>query len=222
MTSRPIRVLIADDHQMFREGLRRLLETEADIKVVGEACDGNEVLRLVADVPADILLLDLSMPRASGFDALQRLSELGATIRTIVVTGVDDREQVVRAIRLGARGVIVKDTPVDLLARSIRQVAQGQYWIGHERMADLLDSIKGEAAPVARPVETLTRRELQIIAAVVQGETNKGVGQQLGVSDKTVKNHLSAIYDKLGVSTRLELAMFALNHRLLSDDRSES
>ena len=211
-----IRVLIADDHQMFREALRRMLQTESGIEVVGEARDGLEVLNLVDAVAADVLLLDLAMPAVSGLDVLKQLSERGSRIRAILLTGTADRQQEVRAIRLGARGVVVKDASLDLLVKSIRDVMAGHYWIGHEQMGDLIESVAERES--RRPLETLTRREMQMIRAVVQGATNRQMAQQLGLSAQTIKNHLSGIFDKLGVSSRLELALFAVNHHLIPDE----
>jgi DNA-binding NarL/FixJ family response regulator len=211
--------VIADDHQMFREALRRFLDKEPSVEIVGEAANGVEVLRLITEVGADVLLLDLAMPGSSGLDALRSLSELGAPVRTLILTGSTDREEVVQAIRLGARGVVIKDESLDLLIKSIEHVAAGHYWIGHERMGDLLESVgKPMKKPAPRrPVETLTARELQIISAIVQGATNKQIGQQFRLSEQTVKNHLKNIFDKLGVANRLELALFAVNHRLIAD-----
>ncbi len=218
-----IRVLIADDHQMFREALRRMLQGEPGIEIAGEASRGSDVVRLVAEVPADVLLLDMQMPGASGLEVLKALAANGAPIRTILLTGTADRQQVVDAIRTGARGIVLKDVSMDVLVKSIRHVMQGNYWIGHERIGDLIDTVTAEAAAARqapRPAETLTRRELDIIRAVAEGATNKDIGAEFHLSEQTVKNHLSTIFDKLGVSNRLELALYAVNHRLINSARS--
>ncbi len=213
-----IRVLIADDHQMFREALRRMLQMEPGIEVIGEASRGNEVAKLVSTAAPDVLLLDMQMPGATGLEVLKALTTAGASVRTILLTGTADGQQIVEAIRLGARGIVVKDAPIDLLFKSIRHVMDGNYWIGHDRIGELIASA---TRPERRPADTLTRRELQIVGEVAQGASNKAIGTRFGVSEQTVKNHLSAIFDKLGVSNRLELALYAVNHRLLDRVRPE-
>jgi two-component system nitrate/nitrite response regulator NarL len=204
-----IRILLADDHEMFRHAIKRMLNDEPGIEVVGEARDGAEVLDLASRVTADILLLDLLMPVLSGLETLQAFEERGIAIRTIVLTGSDDRDDIVEALHLGIRGIVSKDSPFDLLVKCIRRVMAGEYWIGHDRIADLVESVSERAR---RPVDSLTRRELQIVSAVVQGATNKQISGQLGLSEQTIKNHLSSIFDKLGVSNRLELALYAVHH----------
>jgi DNA-binding NarL/FixJ family response regulator len=214
----PIRVLLADDHKMFREALRSLLGKQAGIEIVGEARDGGEVEHLVATTHPDVLLLDVQMPRLSGLEALRRLTENGARVHTILLTGIAGRDEIVEAIRLGAHGIVTKDASIETLVKALRHVMDGYYWIGNEGMSDLLRFIGASPETARRPAETLTRRELQVVSAVLQGATNKDMARQLGLSEQTVKNHLSSIFDKLGVSNRLELALFAVNHRLVCDD----
>ena len=199
---------------MFREALRQLIHGKSGIEVVGEAGDGSEAIRLAVETTADILLLDLAMPRTTGLEALRHLADGRSSIRTIVLTGTADRHEVVQAIRLGARGVVVKDAAPEMLIKGIKEVAAGRYWIGHERMADLLDSVNVPASAPARPADTLTPREHLIIASVVEGATNKQIAAQHKMSQQTVKNYLSSIYDKVGVSNRLELALYAIAHQL--------
>ncbi|HOC19732.1 MAG TPA: response regulator transcription factor [Vicinamibacterales bacterium] len=215
MAARPIRVLIADDHRMFREAVRAMLEPEPDIAVAGEAGTVAETLQMVGRVPADVLLLDLALPDGHGLDVLSALAREGSPIHPIVVSASTDRQDVVRAIKAGARGVVLKDSHPDRLVEAIRQVASGQLWFGHQRLADLLDSLRQPGpAPGERPLDTLTRRERDIVAAIVQGASNKDISQQFGLRESTVKNHLTHIFDKLGVANRLELALFAVQHNL--------
>jgi DNA-binding NarL/FixJ family response regulator len=207
-----IRVLLADDHEMFRHAIKRMLDDEPGIEVVGEAHDGAEILDLAGRVTADILLLDLRMPVVSGLEVLRASEERGIAIRTIVLTGSDDRDEIVEALQLGIRGIVSKDSPFDVLVKCIRQVMAGEYWVGHDRIADLVESGSDRGK---RPVDTLTPREVQVVSAVVQGATNKEVSEQLDLSEQTIKDHLSSIFDKLGVSNRLELALYAVHHGLV-------
>ncbi len=214
----PVRILIADDHPIFREGLRRLLDAEPGFAVVGMASDGNEAIEQADTLRPDILLLDLAMPRASGLEVLRQLSERESGVRAIVLTAAIDREDTVKAVRYGARGVVLKESATHTLYRCVRTVMDGQYWIGHDRVVDIIHSLRnGGQDEDRRPAQMLTRRELQIVAAIVDGATNKDISQQFGLSEQTVKNHLSHIFDKLGVSNRLELALYAVNHNLMRD-----
>jgi two-component system, NarL family, nitrate/nitrite response regulator NarL len=215
---RPIRILIADDHPILRDGLRRLLEVEPGFSVVGEAADGEVAVELAAKVDADVLLLDLAMPRLSGLEVLGRLARSGRPLLTIILTAGIDRDEIVRALQLGARGVVVKESATELLNASIRAVVAGKYWLGHEGIGDLVQALRrlsGSVDTSPPPMTRLTPRELEIISGVVEGASNREIGDQLGLSTQTVKNHLSSIFDKLGVSSRLELALFAVHHHLL-------
>lgn len=216
----PIRIVIADDHRLVREGLRKLLELQPGLTVVGEAADGPEALRQVAGLRPDLLLLDVAMPRVSGFDVLAELAASGSGVRAVLLTASIEGEEIAAALRLGARGVVLKDTAAEQLFRCIHAVMKGDYWVGHERVGDLLQVLlrADRTSPAgARPASTLTPREREVIAAVVDGGTNKDIAKTFTLSEQTVKNHLSHIFNKLGVSTRLELALYAVHHGLLAD-----
>jgi DNA-binding NarL/FixJ family response regulator len=217
MSSAPIRILIADDHPIFRDGLRRLLESEPGFSVAGEASDGIEAVALAKELKPDILLLDLAMPRMPGMDALRELAISQTPVRTILLTAMAERPQILEAMQLGARGVVLKESATQVLLKSISTVMQGGSWVGHESVSDLKQLVLEQAAPEQQAARYgLTRREMQMVAAIVEGFSNREIAQKFNVREDTVKHHLTSIFSKLGVSTRLELALFALEHRLVS------
>ena len=213
-----VRILIADDHPIFRDGLRRLLEAEPDLAVVGEAIDAAEALTLTRDLTPDILLLDVAMPKVSGLEALQALADWPGAPRVILLTAAIDKADIIKALQLGARGVVLKESATGVLMQAIRIVMQGGYWVGRESVSDLLRALQSLGTGSERadqlPAFSLTQRELQIVGLVVEAAGNKKIADTLAISEKTVKHHLTNIFEKLGVSSRLELALFAAQHRL--------
>lgn len=211
-----ITVVIADDHAMIRDGLRRSLE-QAGLKVVGEAADGQEAVTLVRQLSPHILLLDLSMPKHPGLEALSELHASGDTGRTriIVLTAEAKPEQIAVALSLGARGLVLKASATEVLLTAIQAILEGDGWVSRERVSNLEQYLRTKLPRVAEGrLFGLTDRELQIISAVVSGRTNKQIASRLGIAEDTVKHHLSNVFDKTGVSTRTELAMFAVEHKL--------
>jgi len=218
LNAQEIRILLADDHPIFRDGLKRLLEAEPGFKVIGEASNGAEAVRLVKQLKPELLLLDLSMPQQTGIEAIRELGSLGATIRIILLTAAAEKSQIVEALQLGARGVVLKDSATQLLIQAIRTVMSGEYWVGREQVSNLVQYLRTLMQTTAQETKQrkfgLTPRELEIVSAVVAGFANKEIAGHFKISEDTVKHHLSNIFDKLGVSTRLELALFAVNQSL--------
>jgi len=219
MEAEAVKIVIADDHPIFRAGLRGVLAAERDFVVIGEAASGDEAVRLTRSLHPDVLLLDLAMPSVSGMEALTDLA--GHPTRTIVLTAAIDKPDIVKALQLGAAGVVLKSAAGEVLVKAIRSVNTGQHWIGRDSVADLVQALRDlMAASLEKPARDrfgVTPRELEITSAVVSGLSNKEIAKQFGLSEDTVKHHLTNIFNKVGASNRLELALFAVHHRLLDD-----
>jgi two-component system, NarL family, nitrate/nitrite response regulator NarL len=218
---RSVRILIADAHPMFCDALRDLLEQQPDFQVVGEAADGSETIEKVKQLMPDLLLLDLEIPQMSGLEVLRCLSGLAIEPLSIVLAGEIEKPQVVEALKFGARGVILKDVPTSLLFKGVRAVLRGEYWVAHGDVAELVGSLRAgmptaDLQSASGNGSLLSRRELEIVSAIVEGCTNKDIAQNLSLSEQTVKHHLTNIYAKVGVSNRLELAFYAVHHNLAS------
>lgn len=207
-----IRVVIADDHPIVRQGLRTFLELSEGITVVGEAADGAEAVDLVASLAPDVLLLDLRMPGMDGHAALRALAERGLTVRVLVLTSVSDRADVAPAMRAGAAGFLYKDVDPSALVQAIRAVAEGQVLLAPEAVRAMLDDPGGT---VAQSVPTpLTERELQVLKLIATGRSNREIARELSVAEKTVKTHVSNVFMKLGVQDRTQAALYAVRHGL--------
>ena len=222
-----IRIVIADDHPILRDGLKKLLSLEDDFEVAGEACDGREVLDRVQELRPDILLLDISMPNLDGLAALQVLQQTNNKTKVIILTASEDKNQFVQAMKLGCSGIVLKQTATDLIIKSIRKVYGGEIWLDSHTTAAVMrqfasPSDAGSATPGGKSRERspLSTREREIVQLVAQGFKNKEMAEKMFISEQTVKNHLHNIFDKLGVSDRLELALYAIHKGLhLGPDR---
>jgi two-component system nitrate/nitrite response regulator NarL len=235
-TGRAVRVVLADDEPMFRASLRQLLtappsvikdvygiEVGAGFDVIGEAGNGHDTIAAVRSARPELLLLDLGMPGLSGLDALREVRQACATMRTIVLSGRITQAHLVTAIQLGVRGVVRKDETTELLFEAIMRVMEGQHWLGPSLVTDLMEMVRTSAqtpnGSVRQPFG-LTPREREVLALVAAGYPNKEIARSCAVSEETIKHHLTRMFDKVGVSNRLELAMLASQVGLLSEPSS--
>jgi two-component system nitrate/nitrite response regulator NarL len=215
-----IRILIAYDQPIFCDGLRGLLGEQPGLLVVGETADAKQAVHLVPVLQPDVLLLDLATP-VHGLSALDALRKASSGVRTIVLATAVQREAQFAALQLGARGIVLKDAPTALLVRGIRAVFTDHYWLGDDGASDVDAAMRRlsnpESVNEAKDRFRLTRREMEIVWAVAVGDSNKSIAGRLSIAEVTVKHHLSHVFDKLGVFSRLELALFAINHGLVQD-----
>ncbi|HEV8353385.1 MAG TPA: response regulator transcription factor [bacterium] len=215
--SRAMRVLIADDHALFRQGVRRLLETADDIEIVGEAESGEETIELVEQLAPDIVLLDVAMPNLSGLEAARVIKTMSPRTGVIMLTVHADEEYLFEAIKAGAMGYLLKDTTPDELMNAIRVVYQGEGLLAPSVAAKVMREFARtrEVTDLSSVLTPLTSREVEILQQVTAGLANKEIAQRLSISDRTVKNHLSNIMEKLHVNSRTQAAVYALRAGLV-------
>jgi DNA-binding NarL/FixJ family response regulator len=223
---RKIRIVLADDHPIVRDGLKKMLRLETDIEVVGEASDGREALEQVQMHEPDVLLLDLRMPNLDGLSALQTLQHINRKTRVIILTASEDKNEFVQAMKLGCSGIVLKQTAPELIVKSIRKVNDGEIWLDSHTTAAVMrqfathtgdshhSSSSSPTGSKGRERSPLSAREREIVSLVAQGYKNKEMAEKMFISEQTVKNHLHNIFDKLGVSDRLELALYAIHKGL--------
>ncbi len=210
-----IRVFIADDQLLVRQGIRTLLELDGGIAIVGEAGDGAETIARVPDLPVDVLLLDVRMPQRSGIEVLRELSAAGTLPPTLVLTTFDDSEAVLDGIRAGARGFMLKDVSYQQLIAAIRAVAAGGTVFQPAVTERLLRFAQGVRVPTEAPIERLTRREAEVVRLMAGGYSNREIAHALGTAEGTIKNHVSSILAKLGVRDRTRAVLKALEAGVL-------
>jgi NarL family two-component system response regulator YdfI len=207
-----IRVLIADDHMVVREGLQTVLEVAGDLEPVGAAADGAEVVRMAGELSPDVVLMDLRMPGVDGIEAIRQIKALHPEVEIVILTTYDDDEYIVRGLRAGARGYLLKDTSRQVLFEAIRAAARGESLLP-PTVVDKVVAHLAEPKP-SRP-ETLSHREREVLGLLAEGAANKEVARQLQISERTVKAHVTSILNKLGVNSRTEAVAVALRSGLL-------
>jgi two-component system, NarL family, nitrate/nitrite response regulator NarL len=214
-----IRIVIADDHPVVRIGVKNMLQSDPGLEVLGEASDGDEAITAALELLPDILLLDLQMPRLPGLEAMRAIMSGSPTVKILLLTSTITSQQIIEALQVGARGIVLKDALADDLTTAIRAVSSGLYWIGGKRVFNLLRALHElmqQAAVPERKTYGLTPRELDFVGCIVEGCTNRDIARQFNIGEETVKRHLSKVFDKTGVSTRLELALFAIAHQVVA------
>ena len=215
-----IRIALADDHSLFRAGLRQLLIAEPAFEVVGEAGSGPEILSMVDTQRPDVLLLDLKMPGIDGLEVLRQLQSSaqasGHSTRILILTASQDEQTLAQAIRLGASGIVLKNTATEMLIQAVHKVSEGENWLDAQVTASVIRQLSDSPSAGGRPrdIEGLTAREREIAALVGQGYKYREIAEMLSISEQTVKNHLRNMFHKLGVSDRLQLALYAIHHNL--------
>jgi two-component system nitrate/nitrite response regulator NarL len=214
-----IRIVVADDHPVVRFGVKNMLQNEPGFEVVGEAGDGDDAITQTLELEPDILLLDVLMPRLPGLEAMRAIMAKAPRVKIVLLTSTITSQQIIEALQIGARGIILKGSVAGDLSNALRAVLSGDYWIGGERVTNLLKALHELMAQAAaipeRKTYGLTPRELEVVTCIVEGCSNRDIAKQFTISEETVKRHLSNVFDKTGVSTRLELALFAIAHKLV-------
>jgi DNA-binding NarL/FixJ family response regulator len=215
----PIRVLVVDDHALFRRGLEMVLAQESDIEVVGEAGDGAEALTRATETLPDIVLMDVRMPRRSGIEACTAIKDVVPSAKIIMLTISDEEADLYEAIKAGASGYLLKEISIDEVATAIRAVAGGQSLISPSMAGKLLTEfatmIKRDGERQQVPAPRLTEREMDVLKLVARGLNNRDIGAQLFISDNTVKNHIRNILEKLQLHSRMEAVVYAVREKLL-------
>lgn len=217
----PIRIVIADEQPSFCRNLRCLLESESGVQVLGEVSDAAAAVRMVRELSPDILLGDLALSRQLETHELNGLGRHASPVRVVVMVTAIEKPYIVSAFRLGAHGVVLRSAAREVMLQSIRSVMAGCYWLDNESVGMLVEVLRESLAPGNGTASTkdygLTPRELEIIAKIAIGRSNREVGKEFSISERTVKHHLTNIFTKIGVSSRLQLALFAVNHRLMPE-----
>lgn len=221
----PIRILIADDHALLRQGIKNVLSFEKDLEVIGEAADGEEAVRKAAELTPDIVLLDINMPRGNGLEVTRQLAVSHPAIRCVILTIHDDENYVLEVIKAGAAGYLLKDVEPSMLIKAIRAVYEGESFIYPTLAKKLFGELsrreeekRHEAAAMLkrRTEERLTYREVEVLQLVAQGLSNHEMAQKLFLSEKTVKNHLTNIFRKINVTDRTQAVLYAIRHKIVN------
>lgn len=210
-----IEIMIADDHSMIREGLKQLLELDGDMKVTGEASNGKECLEMIGEVRPDVLLLDINMPEKNGLEVLQELNLTKKRPKILILTVHNEVDYLLKAVEIGVDGYVLKDSESAELKKAIQTVVSGETYI-QPNLIPALNSKRVERDSDKDKIDNLTRRELQVLKLLAVGSYNKEIAEKLGISERTVKNHVSNIFKKLEVTDRTQAAVFTIRNNLIT------
>lgn len=216
MKTKAIRVIIADDHELIREGIKQILELESDIEVVGQVSNGEEAFIMANELEPDIVLLDINMPKLNGIETLRRFKDLGLKSKIIILTIHEDREYILKTLKIGAYGYILKDTDADSLIKGIRAVARGEKYI-QPSVSELVNGsskLDKEESNNIKKINSLTKREYEVLMLIAEGLNNRDIAEKLFISEKTVKNHVSSIFKKLDLNDRVQATIFAYKNNI--------
>ena len=210
-----IKIMITDDHSMIREGLKNLLELDGDIEVIAEAVDGEDCLEKLKTVKPDVLLLDINMPKKTGLDVLSELKDKKSKIKVLVLTVHNETEYLMKAVEIGINGYVLKDSESAELKKAIFTIAEGENYI-QPSLIPALNSKMIEKNEEEIKIESLTKRELQVLKELAVGKFNRDIAKEMEISERTVKNHISSIFKKLDVTDRTQAAVFAIRNNLIT------
>jgi DNA-binding NarL/FixJ family response regulator len=219
--TRTIRVVLADDHAVVRKGIHDFLEEAGDIQVVAEATTGTEAVAVTLEQQPDVTVLDIQMPEMSGVEAARQIKAQAPDVQVLVLTAYDDDPYIFAMLQAGASGYVLKNASSEELVRAVRAVARGESALDPTVTAKVMSQLAGGRPPGAQAVvEGLTQRELDVLRLAAKGQTNRAIGRELGISDRTVQGHLANIFGKLGVSTRTEAVLLALKQGWITLDEA--
>ncbi len=204
-----VQVVIVDDHVMVREGIKQLLEMDGDIKIIGEAGDGEEGIKIIEKTDPDVILLDVNMPKMNGLEMLQKLKETGIPRKVLILTIHNEVEYLLKAVEIGVNGYVLKDSELAVLRKAIFSVHHGENYIQPSLAPLLMKRMQENTSEVA---EGLTKREMEVLKLIAEGMYNKEIAEKLMISEKTVKNHVSNIFRKINVSDRTQAAVYAIKN----------
>ena len=210
-----VKVMITDDHSLIREGLKQLLELEGDFQVIAEACDSIECMEKLKEQIPDVLLLDINMPRMNGLEVLQKIKDEKIDVKILVLTVHNEVEYLLKAVDIGINGYLLKDSESSELKKAILSVVDGEDYI-QPSLIPVLNAKMIDRDMDSEKIEKLTKRELEVLKLLAVGMYNKGVADELHISERTVKNHVSSIFKKIDVSDRTQAAVFAIRNNLIS------
>ena len=210
-----VKVMITDDHSLIREGLKQLLELEGDFQVIAEACDGIDFMEKLKEQIPDVLLLDINMPRMNGLEVLQKIKDEKIDVKILVLTVHNEVEYLLKAVDIGINGYLLKDSESSELKKAILSVVDGEDYI-QPSLIPVLNAKMIDRDMDSEKIEKLTKRELEVLKLLAVGMYNKGVADELHISERTVKNHVSSIFKKIDVSDRTQAAVFAIRNNLIS------